>query len=58
MTLTGWGSAAVLLVMGIGAGFAAAGQSYYVDSAAGSDGFDGLSAETAWKSLEDRKSVV
>lgn len=58
MTLTGWVSAAVLLAASAGAGFASAGQTYYIDSAGGSDGFDGLSAETAWKSLEKVNGAV
>ena len=31
---------------------------YYVNSHAGDDGHDGLTAETAWRSLEKANSVV
>ena len=53
MKLMAWVRAAVLLVISVGAGSAAAtGRPYYVDSVGGSDEFDGLSVETAWKSLD------
>lgn len=47
----------VLFVACVGGGLAqeqaaATGHTYYIDSGAGSDDFDGLSAEKAWKSLE------